>query len=140
MLFYLQGFFMSDIQQFILNKLEKLDEKLDEVKEQNIKIKANFDSHAIMDQEMHEQIIKLANNIDKHSNLLDEYNKQLEIHIKRTDILEQKVLPLIIEKKDTEIVRKWWSVRFATILKIAGWLSGVAGFIIILLELISKLR
>jgi hypothetical protein len=137
---------MSDIQQFILNKLEKLDEKLDEVREQNIKIKADFDMHATIDQEIHEEVVKLTDSIDKHSKSLDEYNRQLEIHIKgvntldkKVDILEQKVLPILIEKTDTEVVKKWWSVRFATVLKIAGWLSGIAGLAIVILELISKL-
>jgi hypothetical protein len=137
---------MSDIQQFILNKLEKLDEKLDEVREQNIKIKADFDSHATIDQEIHEEVVKLTSSIDNHSKSLDEYNRQLEIHIrgvntldKKVDILEQKVLPILIEKTDTEVVKKWWSVRFATILKIAGWLSGIAGLVVVILELISKL-
>jgi len=111
---------MSDIQQFILNKLEKLDEKLDEVREHNASMRASFDSHVVIDKEIHDEVIKLADSIDKHSNLLDQYNQQLEIHMKRTDILENKVLPLIAEKLEKDTVKRWWEGRWSTAAKIAG--------------------
>jgi len=130
---------MSDIQQFILNKLDKLDEKLDEVREHNIRMSTSFDSHVIIDKEIHEEVIKLADSISKHSNLLDQYNQQLEIHIKRTDILENKVLPLLEEKNELETVKKWRDGRWAKAAKIAGWLSAIGGFIIVVMEIISKL-
>ena len=130
---------MSDIQQFILSKLEKLDEKLDEVREHNADIRATFESHVIIDKEIHEEVIKLADNIDKHSHLLDQYNQQLEIHMKRTDILEHKVLPLITQKYESDTIKKWWDGRWSKAAKIAGWLSAIGGLIIIIIEIVSKL-
>jgi len=130
---------MSDIQQFILNKLEKLDEKLDEVREHNASMRASFDSHVVIDREIHQEVVKLGDNIDKHSRLLDTYNQQLEIHMKRTDILEKKVLPLVIEKNEKDTVSKWWEVRWSTAAKIAGWLSAIGGFVVIALEAWRKL-
>jgi len=130
---------VSDIQQFILNKLEKLDEKLDEVRDHSVRMKNSFDSHVVIDKEIHEEVVKLADNIDKHSNLLDQYNQQLEIHMKRTDILENKVLPLITQKVEQDTVKKWVDSRWSRVAKIAGWLSAIGGLVIIVLEIISKL-
>jgi hypothetical protein len=131
---------MSDIQQFILSKLEKLDEKLDEVREHNAHMRASFDSHVIIDQEIHEDVVKLGLSIDKHSNLLDQYNQQLEIHMKRTDLLEKSVLPLIRQRREEETVKKWRDGRWSKIAKIAGWLSAIGGFIVIVLKIVSELQ
>lgn len=129
---------MSDIQQFILNKLDKLDEKLDEVREHNIKMNASFDSHVIIDKEIHEEVVKLADSISKHSILLDQYNQQLEIHMKRTDILEHKVLPLLKDKAELETVKKWRDGHWAKAAKVAGWLSAIGGLIVVIIEIVSK--
>jgi hypothetical protein len=59
--------------------------------------------------------------------------------MRRTDILENKVLPLVSEKLEKELVKKWWEGHWTKIAKIAGWLSAIGGFIIIVLEIISKL-
>jgi hypothetical protein len=131
---------MSDIQQYILNKLEKLDEKLDEVREHNASMKAAFESHAVVDDRIHSEVMRLSDNIDKHSKLLDEYNKQLEEHMKRTEILENKVLPLVVEKHEEKAVEKWKESKFKRTMKILGWLSAVGGLIIIILDIISKLE
>lgn len=130
---------MSDIHQYILNKLEKLDEKLDEVREHNASMRASFNSHVTIDREIHEEVIRLAESIDKHSYLLDQYNQQLEIHMKRTDILETKVLPLVIEKQDRQVVERWRDHKVKTAMKIVGWLSAIGGFIVIVLDVVSKL-
>lgn len=130
---------MSDIHQYILNKLEKLDEKLDEVREHNASMRASFNSHVTIDREIHEEVIRLAESIDKHSYLLDQYNQQLEIHMKRTDILETKVLPLVIEKQDRQVVERWRDHKVKTAMKIVGWLSAISGFIVIVLDVVSKL-
>jgi hypothetical protein len=130
---------MSDIQQFILNKLDKLDEKLDEVREHNAAIKASFESHAVKDEEIHGEVIKLGDNIDRHSKLLDEYNRQLEEHMRRTEILENKVLPLVIEKNEQKAVDKWKDSRLNKTMKIFGWLSAIGGFIVIVIEILNKI-
>ena len=130
---------MSDIQQFILNKLEKLDEKLDEVREHNTNMRTLFDSHVIFDKEIHEEVTRLTNGLNKHSNSLDQYNQQLELHIKRTDILENKVLPLINQKLEQDTVNKWWNGHWSNIAKVAGWLSAIGGLIVIVLKIMFKL-
>jgi seryl-tRNA synthetase len=130
---------VSDIEQYILNKLEKLDEKLDEVREHNVAVRASFDAHVDMDEKIHQEVIKLGDSIDKHSRLLDEYNHQLEIHIKRTELLEHKVLPLVEQKKEQEVIKRWQDSRWARIAKVAGWLTALAGLVAGVLEIMSKL-
>jgi uncharacterized coiled-coil DUF342 family protein len=130
---------MSDVQQFILNKLEKLDEKLDEVREHNTNFKTSFAHHLLRDEEIHKEVVKLGNSIDKHSNLLDEYNQQLEEHMRRTEILENKVLPLIQEKHEDDTVKRWWEGNWSKAAKVAGWLSAIGGLVVIIMEIVSKL-
>ena len=130
---------MIDIQQFILNKLDKLDEKLDEVREQNTSMRASFESHTVRDEEIHGEVVKLGDSIDRHSDLLDEYNRQLTEHMRRTEILENRVLPLVEEKNELKTVQKWRNSKIQSSIKIFGWLSAIGGFVIVVLEIISKL-
>ena len=130
---------MIDVQQFILNKLEKLDEKIDEVREHNAAIKLAFETHILRNEDIHSEVVRLGDSIDKHSNLLDEYNQQLEEHMRRTEILENKVLPLALKQEEEKIVSKWQDGRIKRAMKILGWVSSVGGFIVIVLEIISKL-
>lgn len=130
---------MSDIEQFIFNKLEKLDEKLDEVREHNASIKASFQSHVNIDEKIHEEVLKLAESIDKHSKLLDDYNKQLEIHIKRTDLLEKQIVPVVIEHAEQKIVHKHRSLKFKKIAKIIGYLTAAAGCITAIVQALKIL-
>jgi uncharacterized coiled-coil DUF342 family protein len=130
---------VDDIQQFILSKLEKLDEKLDEVREHNVHMRASFDGLATRDEELHRELTALGISISKHSELLDEYNQQLEKHIKRTDILEQSIIPIITERAEQKAVSKWREGRWAKAAKVAGWLSAIGGLVVIIFQLASKL-
>jgi uncharacterized coiled-coil DUF342 family protein len=130
---------MSDIQQFILSKLEKLDEKLDEVREHNASFKASFADHLRRDEEIHGEVIKLGDSIDRHSTLLDQYNQQLDEHMRRTEILENKVLPIVIKQEEEKTVEKWRDNKLKKSMKILGWLSALGGLVVIVLEIISKL-
>lgn len=130
---------MGDIQQFILSKLDRLDEKLDEVREHNAAMKATFEHHIINDEIIHKDIMKFSDSIDKHSALLDQYNQQLEEHMKRTEILENKILPLVIKEDEKRTVEKWRENKIKKLMKTLGWLSAVGGLIIIVLDIISKL-
>jgi len=129
---------MSDVQQFIISKLEKLDEKLDEVRQQNAAMRAAFDAHTERDEDIHSEVVKLGDSIDRHSQLLDEYNSQLEEHIRRTEILENKVLPLVVQNTEAKTIEKWKSTRMQKTMKTIGWLTSLGGLIIILLEIADK--
>jgi len=71
----------QDLSRFILDKLEKIDDKVDDIKVQG----------EIAKEQLKEQSFRLA-----------EYNNQLTIHVKRTDLLEQKVEKVEADVEETK--------------------------------------
>jgi chromosome segregation ATPase len=98
---------VTDINEFILNKLDKMDEKLDDVKDAQADAK-----------------VQLA----KQSAQLDDYNKSLEEHMRRTDLLEGMVKPMHKEWTDKQAVEqakmKTWK-KVAAIVGLAATLVGL---------------
>lgn len=84
----------SGLGKYILDKLEKLDDKLDQVRVDQEGARKAFDAHEKKDDERHQEIKKMTDKvlfyIDKNSVRLDTYNSQLEEHIRRTNLLEQR--------------------------------------------------
>lgn len=120
----------NTINEFLLNQLEKLDEKLDEIKEQGSETRAALLAHEVRDEQIHEDVKKMGGQLAEQSHLLDEYNKQLEIHIamsknlmKRQDVLDGRLQPLEKERSDRIAVQKHTTKRWK---KIAFWLSIIA--------------
>lgn len=134
---------MSDIEQYILNKLEKLDEKLDSVRDSNVALKNSFDAHMVNDDKMlhnlDSSINRLSEGIDNHSKLLEEYNRQLEIHMKRTDLLENQILPMVHEKYEKETVSKWRSEKWKKVMKVIAAVVTITGAVVGILEVLKLL-
>lgn len=130
---------MSDINDFILSKLERLDEKLDDIKLQNISIDTASKNHEAKDALRHEEVMKLSGQLDGQSKLLGDYNDSLKEHIRRTELLEKKVdanevrfSPIEKEYKDKQVeaeVRHKWGKKWVAIAGAIGTIIGVAAAI-----------
>ena len=109
---------MDNIQEFLLNKLDKLDEKLDEIKEQNSHTKLALQAHEIKDDQIRDEVIKLSGQLHNQSKLLEDYNSSLKEHMRRTEMLENRqdsldgrMLPIEKTMEEQKIVEKHKSVR-----------------------------
>ena len=105
---------MTDINEFILNKLDKMDSKIDDLKDGQSDAKAE---------------------LSKQSNQLELYNKSLEEHMRRTDLLEGMVKPMHQEWTDNKVVDKH---KMKTWKKVAA-IMGVVGTVVALLVGIAQL-
>ncbi len=80
--------------EFIIRMLERLDEKTDSLLEKH-----------------HEGIAELTNITSRQNSLLAEYNQSLQEHMRRTDLLEQRVQPLETDLETREIAKDLRSAR-----------------------------
>lgn len=111
---------MIDINDFLLSKLDKLGEKLDAVREQQLENKVTLHNH--MDTTKDIQF-----NIEKMNDQLDEYNQLLEEHIRRTKILEEKVEPMYTEYSEEQVVEKVKNSKLKKIGMIIGIIATLIG-------------
>ena len=118
---------MSDINEFLLNKLDKLDGKLDTIREEQLVSKAAFGSHEDRDQEMHDDVKGMGAELKNQSKLLGDYNQSLKEHMRRTEMLENKVEPMFMEFNDAKLLQKAKSEKIKKMLKIAGVISVIVG-------------
>lgn len=103
---------MSDINEFVLNRLDKIEDKVDCVGD------------------------KLSEQMATQNRLLGEYNQSLREHMRRTQILENKVEPMheLYEEKivaDKIFSKKWKkiSIIIGTIATAVGILTGIASLL-----------
>jgi hypothetical protein len=118
---------VSDINEFLLNKLDKLDGKLDTIREEQLVSKAAFGSHEDRDQEMHDDVKSMGTELKNQSKLLGDYNQSLKEHMRRTELLENKVEPMFTEFQDKQALEKIKQAKRKKILKIAGVISVIVG-------------
>jgi len=118
---------VSDINEFLLNKLDKLDGKLDTIREEQLVSKAAFGSHEVRDQEMHDDVKGMGAELKNQSKLLGDYNQSLKEHMRRTEMLENKVEPMFVEFADVKLLQKAKSEKIKKMLKIAGVISVIVG-------------
>lgn len=118
------------INEFVLNQLEKLNEKLDDIREQVSETKTALRSHEVRDEQIHDEVKLMSAQLTEQSKHLGEYNKQLEIHIamsknlmKRQDILDGRLHPLEKERSERIAVEKHTMKRWK---KVALWLGIIA--------------
>jgi hypothetical protein len=109
-----------DISDFLLSKLDKLDEKLDAVREQQLDTKLTLKGHIDSTQ-------VINRNIERIHDQLDEYNQLLEEHIRRTKILEDKVEPIYNEYTEEQVVEKVKSSKIKKIGMIVGIIATLVG-------------
>jgi hypothetical protein len=113
--------------------LRETSKKIDDIKDSYVDIKIAMDSHKIIDEKMHEEIKESMKSV---TGRLDEYNRQLEIHIlateeNRKDItnLKTSVSPLIEKHTEKTIIDRAKEKKWKTIAAISTVL-GLAKFII----------
>ncbi len=136
---------MSDLQQFILNKLEKLDEKLDGIKESNSETKIALEAHTMRDEQIQAEVKKLGESVAEQCKRLGEYNEQLKIHIStnhllmaRQDELDKKIEPILTERHAEHTARKWLSAKWSRRMKIVGYIGLVLGVIATAVQIITS--
>lgn len=124
---------MDDIGRFILEKLEKLDDKVDDIQAQGVETKTRLEAQA-------NAIEKTASNLSTMGEKMGDYNEQLGIHIKRSEMLEDqhnkyvaRLKPILDEHIDGKAVRKHsaavWAARIKIMTGISLGLTILAGTI-----------
>lgn len=93
---------------FILRMLERLDEKMDNV---------------IQSQADHKSILAA------HADHLTEYNQQLKEHIRRTDLLEQRLDPVEKDLEARTLKQSFIAAHWKKISVVAGIIAALAGAI-----------
>ncbi len=126
---------MTDINEFILNKLDKLDNKLDNIKDDQAETRVALENHEKRDEEIHQDVKKMGSELANQSKLLGEYNQSLREHMRRTQMLEDKVDPMHKEWADRQVIVKH---KMKTWKKIAAFI-GIAATVVGLLAGIAQL-
>ena len=134
------GVFMDETTQIILSKIARLEDRLDEARESSAEMRALLGGSHTQNERIQEEISKIADIIDRQTVLLSDYNRQLEIHIKRTNLLEEKVWPIVEAKMQEETVKNWQKAKNKRLMTIIATVSGIAGLIGILADLYLKVH
>ena len=122
-----------EINEFLLSKLDKLDEKLDDIKTQQVESKIALQSHEERDKLIHEDVKEATVQLGEQTKLLGEYNKSLQEHMRRTELLEKKVEPLHVEYVDKEVSKKIKAEKRKKLIKqltVAGIVIGIIAGIV----------
>ena len=120
---------MQDLKDFLLNKLDKLDDKLEEIKDQNIRTSVLLETHEKKDQELREDVRALNAHFTVQARQLSEYNESLREHIRRTELLEGKILPIEKAFNSEQAVEEYQEGKTKRIVMI---LSGLAALVAII--------
>ncbi len=111
----------SGLEQFILDHLTKLGDKLDQVRDESTKLNIALKSQA---------------------DLLEQYNKHLQDHMKRSDELEkshrkmwERVEPVVVAHENEGIVRKWMAKSIKSKLTWITAIGTVASTVAVILKL-----
>jgi Mg2+ and Co2+ transporter CorA len=144
------GYIMSDsvLEKLILDKLDKLDNKLEQVGKENQKIGLSLEAHERRDHEIFASIDESQKQIIKQlshqSQSLDVYNEQLRDHMRRTDLLEKmhkdlqvSVNPLISAYNSNKAINNWFKTRWKLGILILSGVSLVIGVIFSILNIIK---
>ena len=126
----------SGIDRFILDKLDKFSDKLEEVHVNTVRFRESLANHEKKDHEMYEDIKKISSDLAMQSKLLDQYNAHLKEHMRRTELNEEAIKHMhtafapIKKKYETDNVIKAYSKRKwkmkAAIIATVGTLVGIA--------------
>lgn len=124
---------------YILDKLNKMDDKIDEIRSQGVETKVKLEEHDTRTRETQAQLTPI-------NEKLSEYNEQLKIHIKgvqslerRQDALEDKVAPIVAQHRTEKAISKLISEKWAARIKRITYISIVAGIAVSLLKLYSMI-
>ena len=120
---------MDDMGKFILEKLDKIDDKVDHIKAQGLENKIKLE-------EQERSIKKTAEECESINGKLGEYNDQLRVHIDGVNTLKdmhlglkKEVAPVVEQYKEDQAVTKYFSKAMAKRLKLLSLVSVVIGII-----------
>jgi len=128
---------------FILRMLERLDEKMDDIVQKHAEYKAYFDVHARTDETLHLKIASetqaMQQILSEQSKHIAEYNHHLKEHMRRTELLENRVVPLEADlynrkSKHGFILSHWKKISLVT-----AALSAAAAAIWTMIQIFSYL-
>ena len=122
---------------FILRILERLDTKIDDLvkgtAEQKFSLEAHTKTEEAIREGIHDEIICIKEVLLKQTENLIEYNQQLKEHMRRTELLEDRVQPLekdlIMRQNKTSFITQHWK-KVALGVSILGGLGGAIWSII----------
>ena len=114
---------MSDLSQFILEKLEKIDDKADDIKAQCAETAVKLAAHE-------EQLRQMASKMADYNEKLGEHMARTEIAERRQDTFEQEIGPILFDFKEKQAVTNYRMRTIAKWSKILGFLSIAVGLII----------
>lgn len=122
---------------YILDKLEKIDDKVDDIRTQGVETKVKLEEHD-------QRTKATAEKLDRVDDKLGEYNEQLKIHIrgvesleKRQDILAEHVAPVVKAHNEKKAINKYVSDKWAARIKKATYFSILTGIVVSLLKAYS---
>ena len=138
----------SGLEKFILDKLEKLSDKLDQVRDESGKLTAALKSQDARDEDITREVREMSDRfctqLEAQQQELQRYNQHLEDHMRRSDILErshhkmwERVEPIVKAHEENQIIQRHFSDKVKIRLK---WIVGagtVAGSIAAILKLIG---
>lgn len=138
----------DNINNFILDKLEKVDDKLEEVRLKYSKLEESFKTHQSSDEKIHKSVENMADEVGQKmteiSKSLDGYNELLKQHIRRTEIAEQNIenikeaiQPVITEYCEKKIITRYDAKIWKNIAMYTGAISTLVGLVIGLMKLLE---
>jgi septal ring factor EnvC (AmiA/AmiB activator) len=127
---------------FIERRLDKLESKLDDIKDDNAAIKAEqvqfrltVEKHEAQDETRHLDVKKLLENSEKHSLLLADYNNSLREHMRRTEILEDRLEPVYNDWAEQKVIKKHKIATWKKVAAIIATLATIIGTIITIYQI-----
>ena len=119
---------MSDLSQFILEKLEKIDDKADDIKSQCAETAVKLAAHE-------EQLRLMTSKMADYNEKLGEHMARTEIAENRQDIFEQEIGPILSEFREKQAITNYRMKTIAKWSKILGLISVAIGVILGLTKL-----
>jgi septal ring factor EnvC (AmiA/AmiB activator) len=133
---------------FILDKLDKVEEKIEEIRVHNSRLEESIKSHELVDEKIHESIKSLAekmlSNMSNMSQSLGEYNVLLDQHMRRTEITEEnlqifrdEIRPILELHMNEKIIKEHKQNTFKKYMKYIAGITAIlsmASYILKLLE------
>lgn len=138
----------SGLEKFILDRLEKLDSKLDQVRDESLKLSTALRSQDKRDEDIQREVKEMSDKfcqqLESQRQELQKYNGHLEEHMKRSDILEsshkkmwERVEPIVQAYEDEKVVQKYFSEKAKSRIKWIVAIGTVAGSLTTIFKLMG---
>lgn len=133
----------EDMNRFILDKLEKVDDKLEEVRVKYSHLEQSFKAHEHLDEKIHDSVETMSKDLNDQMTVMcesiEKYNLLLQEHMRRTEIAEKNILtlndqvaPMFAIYKERNIISTYKSKTWKSYTKWIAGITTVSGAIIAL--------